>query len=109
MELVKEKEEVSYLERKTKDSRLELLLIMEEAGHLKDVLMKKRSFAANLKEEIDPAIREYFDNAIAQLSVGNPNLNLYHMALDRSDQGGRLCSFNAASGQWEPIIFCQGP
>lgn len=62
---MKEKEEVSYLERKTKDSRLELLLIMEEAGHLKDVLMKKRSFAANLKEEIDPAIREYFDNAIA--------------------------------------------
>lgn len=61
---------------------------MEEAGHLKDVLMKKRSFAANLKEEIDPAIREYFDNAIAQLSVGNPNLNLYHMALDCSIRVG---------------------
>lgn len=69
LELTKEREEVSCLERKVEDSLLELSRIREETGS---------------------TVRESFDNTIAQLLEGNPDLGLYHVAFDCLIQGGRL-------------------
>lgn len=70
LKLTKEREEVLCLERKVEDSLLELSRIREETGS---------------------TVRESFDNTVAQLLEGNPDLRLYHVAFDCLIQGGRLC------------------
>lgn len=56
-----------------------------------------------MEGEFGPAIKEAFQNALDQVALLNPGVDLSCTAFNCIVKDGALHSFNAATNEWEPV------
>lgn len=82
----------------------------KELAEARRLLEEQRTLVADVENErqgmggkFQPAIKEAFHNALDQVALLNPRVDLSCTAFNYIVKDGALHSFNAMTNEWEPV------